>query len=369
MQFAVNRHSAYRVPGVLLAVAVLFAIGCDRFSDDIPTGPPIDTDGLVVQGWNQFNNGQYQDAVDSFNEASHVDAKSLEAYLGMGYAFAQLGELGRATQNFNNVLGLTQVLIDEGSITVDQAKQLRAEAHVGHASVELADRDWDDAIAYTDSALTLETDFQHRKIATLNAFQVKLLKAEACFGKTDYATCMDILDAIAPGGFIAGSAQVTESTDTLVVTLLEDTWATGIAEIELPNPNLIKPINILALTPGNEQLDNELFDSWTAGVPDDWTITNDSPGVRYVEEVDSSDVGDAIGTGGAVRFYNYSGADEVLALSQDNLPAAGSYTRVLLNVKAYIAGEMRVLEETICLDPLMTAVFSSTILPPLIIQL
>ncbi|MDP8205058.1 MAG: hypothetical protein P9L92_00200 [Candidatus Electryonea clarkiae] len=229
---------------MMLFLTVVFIPGCETSSDDIPTGAPVTVEGLVEDGWSNYEEGNFQEAVTCFIEATNADAKNLEAYLGMGYAFAQRGELIRALQNFDNVIALSSVLEgadpDDGGISSSQANDLRAESNAGRAIAYLADGEFENAIDFADEALVLDNAFQHRWIADFDVTKLKLVKAEAYFGSGDYANCMYVLDDIS-GNFISGSTQIQEASDTVVVTLHQDTWNTGIAELELTNFNLIVP--------------------------------------------------------------------------------------------------------------------------------
>lgn len=232
---------------VLFAMAIVLAfggIGCgERESDDIPTGPAITVDALVEDGWAAYSDGEYQDAVDYFLQAVNAQANSLEAYIGLGYSFAQVQELGRSRQNLGNVISLSGILTGLEEEYIDA---LRAEAYAGLAATYLAGLEYEDAAESAGLCLGIHPEFAHRNVSGFDASAVKLIQTEAYFGNGDYDECIQILEdeVFNPGGFLDGSVTVLDTTEILVVTLLEDTWATGVARLDLSKGNLIQPLSV-----------------------------------------------------------------------------------------------------------------------------
>ena len=239
-----NINKWLRIPAICLTFLFFLSIGCERWSDDIPNGTPTTPEGLVGEGWLLYEQGEYQEAVNTFNQATKAVADELEAYLGMGYAFAQLGELTRAKQNLNNVIGLIPVLVNAGRISSELGESLNAEGNVGLASVNLAERNYTEAVDFARIALELNPNFIHRWIAGFDVVQLKLIMIEAYFGDGQYSASMLLMDEIT-GDFISQFTQIESVIETQTVVLLEDTWATGVAQLTLNNMNLIYPAVIL----------------------------------------------------------------------------------------------------------------------------
>lgn len=243
----VFRWSAFLV--VILAMGLGFA-GCSHESDDIPTGPAETVDYIIHQGWDHYNNGQYDDAIQSFQTAANASASDLEAYLGLGYSFAQRTEMTRAQQNLGNVIALATVLLDdpESDLTQEYADSLMAEAYAGKAAAYLAAGDDQNAIA--SAALCLEiwdtfTTPEHRWIPGFTEDRVKLIEAEAHYGAGEYNEAMYIVDDLMNNQYISASSHILNASETLPVTLLQDTDDTGIASLVLQDHmNLIQPTSV-----------------------------------------------------------------------------------------------------------------------------
>ncbi len=323
----------------VLTAALIFAFigfpGCEKESEDIPTGPATTVEGLVEDGWAMYVQGSFQEAVTCFNNAANAEAQNLEAYLGMGYAFAQLNELTRSLQNFDNVIGLCPVLIETGEISEEDANKLRAESYAGMASAYLADREYTNAIENANTVLEMDENFEHRWIEGFDDTQVTLIKAEAYFGGNYFADCMFLLDEIT-GNFIAQSAQVRDTTENIMVIQQQDTWTEGISMLELSLENLIYPSVIYDLNLLEESLMNPVFTFWTDGMPDDWTVVNYTTDdtTRIVEEVGSGETYGGTGLG-ACHIHNAEGSGAILSLSQDNIP---TNTQVLVDVDVSLFG-------------------------------
>ena len=256
---------------VLFAMAIVLAfggIGCgERESDDIPTGPAITVDALVEDGWAAYSDGEYQDAVDYFSQAVNAQANSLEAYMGLGYSFAQVRELGRSRQNLGNVISLSSILTGLEEEYIDA---LLAEAYAGLAATFLAGLEYEDAAENAGLCLGIHPEFAHRNVSGFDANAVRLIQMEAYFGNGDYDECIHILEdeVFNPGGFLAGSVTVIDTTETIVVTLFEDTWSNGIAKLLLDKGNLIEPLQI---TGANSQY-VEILEAYLVEYDDDGEI-------------------------------------------------------------------------------------------------
>ena len=233
----------------LLLIMLLAVAGCESESDDIPTGPAETVDYMVHQAWGYLDAGEIDNAIEEFNRAANAEATNLEAYLGLGYAYSKNNELVRAQLNFSNVIGLVDVLLldPENPITQEYADTLLAEAYAGRTAAYLAALSYQDAI--TNAALCIDiwsgfSDPSHRWLEGVNLHDVRVMKANAHYGAQEFNLCMLIVDDLMDGDFITGSDQVISNTETLEVTLLQDTHVNGIAALELTNYNLIHPASI-----------------------------------------------------------------------------------------------------------------------------
>lgn len=226
-----------------LLLLLLLLAGCATESEDIPTGPAITVDRLISDGWTAYAQGEYDQALTNFSDAANAEANNLEAYLGMGYTFAQQREFSRAIQNLGNVIALGAVLVADEFITPEYYTTLKVEASAGKAATYLGDRAYDDAVAWADSVIEEDPEFAHRWIDDFGILEVKRIQAEAYYGAEEYAECMFVVDELT-GSFISGSTQIVNTTETIAVTILADTPASGVAELHLSTPNLIYPSSV-----------------------------------------------------------------------------------------------------------------------------
>ncbi len=239
----------------LLMLAGLVLIGCEKESDDIPSGPAITVDRLIEEGWQHYNDNETSEAITSFSDAANADATSLEAYLGMGYAFAANAELNRALQNFGNVITLADILYEDPANSY--ANSLRAEAYAGMATSYLAGHEFsvdnlDDAIANAEAAIAIWSEHEtqeHRWIEGMGIADMKFTIAEAHYVAERYHLCMYMVDELsqdlAGTSFVENAQHISATTEVVDVALLEDTWSTGQAELYVSETNLIDPYQVL----------------------------------------------------------------------------------------------------------------------------
>ena len=95
----------------LISLSLVFFSGCDPVdkSDDIPVSY-FDVENLIEQGYEHFSNGDYPEAINSFNEALErdvePDAIGIKAYQGLGWTYSRVGNYSAAITNFNFLLSI-----------------------------------------------------------------------------------------------------------------------------------------------------------------------------------------------------------------------------------------------------------------------
>jgi tetratricopeptide (TPR) repeat protein len=236
----------------LLLTALIVVQGCDTESDDIPTGPAVTVDRLISMGWEYLNDGEVGDALSTFAEAANADASNLEAYLGLGYAFARSQEPISAQRNLSNVLSLGGVLLADGELDQASADTLFAEACAGRASVALSTQDYQMAIDEAKAAQMYWASFtvpKHRWLPEFSFELVMELETRAWYGQGEYGEVMLLLDELSAETFIADliadGTIIYVSDEVVEVTLLEETEHNGVAQLELTNINLIYPESVM----------------------------------------------------------------------------------------------------------------------------
>lgn len=95
----------------LISLSPVFFSGCDPVdkSDDIPASY-FDVENLIEQGYEHFSNGDYPEAINSFNEALERDVEpdsiGIKAYQGLGWTYSRVGNYSAAITNFNFLLSI-----------------------------------------------------------------------------------------------------------------------------------------------------------------------------------------------------------------------------------------------------------------------
>ncbi len=95
----------------LISLSLVFFSGCDPVdkSDDIPVSY-FDVENLIEQGYEHFSNGDYSEAIDSFNAALERDVEpdsiGIKAYQGLGWTYSRVGNYSAAITNFNFLLSI-----------------------------------------------------------------------------------------------------------------------------------------------------------------------------------------------------------------------------------------------------------------------
>jgi len=251
MQSRTNKLTLRVLAAGLLITALVVVVGCSTESDDIPTGPAVTVERLIEMGWDYLNAGETDDALATFQEAANAQASNLEAYLGLGYAFAQAQEPTSAQRNLGNVLSLGEVLLAIGDLDPLVADTLFAEACAGRSSIALSTQDFDMAIEEAQNAQMYWADFanpMHRRLDEFTYNMVMEVETRAWYGLEEYGEVMVLLDVLSGGTFIdeliADGTIVYVLGEDVEVSLLEETEQSGVAELELANLNLIYPASV-----------------------------------------------------------------------------------------------------------------------------
>lgn len=232
----------------VLLVMMLAFVGCD---DDAPTfpDPPQTVEFMIDEGWELLIAGSVDDAIVTFNDAANSEATNLEAYLGLGYAYSRSNEPVRAQLNFDNVIALTAVLLVDETAPISQeyADAILAEAYAGKAAAYLAAQDYLAAITNAQACEGIwatSSAPSHRWLDDIALEQVQLIEANAHYGAGQYNEAVLIVDDLMGGSFITGATHISTATETISVTLLQDTNTTGIAALEVSNYNLVHPVSV-----------------------------------------------------------------------------------------------------------------------------
>ena len=153
---------------------VLILFGCsEKFSDnDFLFDPPEQYDALVETGWAHFQNGMYQEAIDSFTGASERNAIEPEVYLGLGWSYARNLELIKGENNLQKAIAFS--IFD----SLDLAN-ITAESLAGIGLIKLAAGNYAECIMYIDQVLESDESFSFSKDLSVNYQSLKISKAKS----------------------------------------------------------------------------------------------------------------------------------------------------------------------------------------------
>ena len=151
---------------------ILILFGCgEKFSDDdFLFNPPEQYDDLNETGWAHFQNGMYQEAIDSFIGASERNAIEPEVYLGLGWSYARNLELIKGENNLQKAIAFA-IFDSLNSI------QITSESLAGIALIKLAAVNYTGCIAYIDQVLEADELFSFSMDLSVNSQSLKISKA------------------------------------------------------------------------------------------------------------------------------------------------------------------------------------------------
>jgi tetratricopeptide (TPR) repeat protein len=165
---------------------VCLLIGSFAGCGDDEIGAGYDANELARQGWLEYSAGNYEDAIDKYQEALDLedDSVSSEAYNGIGWARARLGQSRDSIDSFKK------------SVTKDPAN---ADAHAGLAGVYLADSDYEQAIAAANLVLSINPDYESHH-DDIKAADIRILLAECYYNMGDYTAAKAQIDLLGSSG-------------------------------------------------------------------------------------------------------------------------------------------------------------------------
>jgi tetratricopeptide (TPR) repeat protein len=186
---------------VLIIISICFlAISFGGCGNDEEVVAP-DTGERISRGWKEYVAGNYEDAIAKYEEALEEDPASGEAYNGIGWARARLGQLVGSMDSFKK------------AVTKDPGN---ADAHAGLAGAYLADGDYERAIASAKLVLSLEPEYvsDHDDI---QAADIRVLLAQCYYNVGDYAAAEAQIDVLGGAGKGLNAASPTYPADLLSV--------------------------------------------------------------------------------------------------------------------------------------------------------
>ncbi|MFH1313735.1 MAG: tetratricopeptide repeat protein [Candidatus Eisenbacteria bacterium] len=148
--------------------------------------PEATPEQLTREGWDRFEDNQYQGALLKFDQALGRDPGHGEAYNGVGWCCANLDSLEAGIDAFDHA-------ISHGVITADP----RAGKAVIYRDLEPVD--FQTAIGWADSALAIDSDYVFSHDTSLDWKDLRLILAHSYYGLSQYDEAKAQVDILNPG--------------------------------------------------------------------------------------------------------------------------------------------------------------------------
>jgi tetratricopeptide (TPR) repeat protein len=151
-------------------------------------GEPGDTAAsLTAQGWELYEDGDYEGAIGKFDAATDLDANYSDAYNGLGWSYAKLDSLSKALTNFN-------LCVSKGDDRPDPS--------AGKAPVlrDLDPPQFQNAIDAAIAALTKDSDFEFEHYEDFDWHDLRLIKAQCYYALNMYPQA--VAEIVALGGSV-----------------------------------------------------------------------------------------------------------------------------------------------------------------------
>jgi tetratricopeptide (TPR) repeat protein len=144
------------------------------------------------EGWDLYGAGNYEDALERFNEAISLDPTYTDAYVALGWTYGKMGgELTECISNF-------QIALSQDPQNVD--------ALAGISLAYLADDRYDEAIAAASQLLEIDPgySFEHGDVTSRN---IHVVLAESYCYTGDFAKAQSEVDILNPGNGLDPSSE------------------------------------------------------------------------------------------------------------------------------------------------------------------
>jgi len=241
--------------GFSLAIILLFLWGCERESDDIPTGAPLSVQEFLDSGWENFEAGNYSQALADFNEAASRDAGETEAYLGLGWCRLRLQQYNLAISNASSVIQDVNANVVPASLAMQYKTESFACLVGSYQGLYPADlENCYMVVSSVDSVLEYDANFVFTYDEDVNTTSLIVSKADAYFALSDFNNALVTITGLDPDSTIYNNPDVLVNVidDPIPVTLLDSTAVTGFAKLIIPDAQLIDVTSIKRNVSGSD---------------------------------------------------------------------------------------------------------------------
>jgi tetratricopeptide (TPR) repeat protein len=142
-----------------------------------------DAASLTAEGWERYEDGDYDGAIEKFDDAIDADANYRDAYNGLGWSYGKLDSLAEAVAAFD-------LCISKGDT--------RPDPYAGKAPVcrDLDPPEFADAISAAATALSKDSDFEFEHYDDFNWRDLRIIKAQCYFALLQYSQAVAEIDAL-----------------------------------------------------------------------------------------------------------------------------------------------------------------------------
>lgn len=201
---------------ILLFLAYLLCTACGGREDSRNLMGSWNELASVVteEGWTQYTNGEYAQALDQFNLAIEFNPNYADAYNGQGWSYTRLDSLDEA-------IGCFEQAIEKGP-------SAPTDALVGKAAIFLHRADFDSAASCAEMALEADSLYVFQHDPNVDWRTVHLISAQAYYGLGEYvharreveildSTCVP--DAIDPATWVVGGTAYASYEEALLMAI------------------------------------------------------------------------------------------------------------------------------------------------------
>ncbi len=160
---------------------LLLIINCELQNGITP--PDKIVEELVNEGWEQFKSGNYQLALEKFQDVIVRDNNYAEAYNGAGWASARLTNLTNAVSHFTQCITLNSSHVA---------------AHAGLAFVYSAQKKYESAINSANKALSLRSNWLFTYDESIGYKDLHLILAASYFALGNFSQSLAQVQKLNP---------------------------------------------------------------------------------------------------------------------------------------------------------------------------
>ena len=223
---------------------LIFSFSCDREGENIPT-QALTVDMYLANGWEAYEAGLFDDAVDAFTSAKERDAVKLEAYNGLGWSLAQVADYENSISSFKFLLSMT----DDPQLIGDCYAGLSM-TYAAYRELPAADGNPDTiAIEYAETGLQHDPDYVFAHDEKVNAAALHLIIAQSHYNSENFLIALTEVDSYVEPDFeqslIDDGTILKVEDDTVKVVVSASTEFNGTVSFNLEGKELVNVLSIV----------------------------------------------------------------------------------------------------------------------------